>query len=105
MNPASIVVTLFGIFTLVGGILGYVKAKSKASVIAGTLSAVLLFYSAHGISEGTRAAYLAALIVAAILGARFLRTWFKTHRVMPDFIMVILSSITIIVVAWGLSVH
>ena len=105
MNPASIVVTLFGIFTLAGGILGYAKAKSKASLIAGSISGLVLLAAAYGISEGTRAAYLVALIVAAILGARFLRTWFKTHRVMPDFIMVILSSITIIVVAWGLSVH
>ena len=105
MNLASLMTALFGLFTLVGGIIGYVKAKSKASVIAGSLSALLLFYSAHGIYEGTRAAYLVSLIVAAVLGVRFLKSWFKTHRIMPDFIMVVLSSITIIIVSWGLSVH
>ena len=105
MNLASLMTALFGLFTLVGGIIGYVKAKSKASVIAGSLSALLLFYSAHGIYEGMRAAYLMSLIVAAVLGVRFLKSWFKTRRVMPDLIMVILSSLTIIIVSWGLSVH
>ena len=105
MSLAVIVVVLFGAFTLVGGIIGFVKAKSKASLITGSASALLLFYSAHGISERVRAAYLIAIIVAAVLGVRFLSTWFKTRRLMPDFIMIILSSITIIVVAYGLSAH
>ena len=99
MSLAALVVVLFGTFTLAGGIIGFAKAKSKISLITGTLSAFILFFSAYGISENTKAAYLMGLIVAALLGFRFLGTYFKTRRLMPDLIMIVLSAVTFIVVA------
>ena len=43
MDTAAVVAALYGIFSLAGGIIGYVKAKSTASLVAGSLSGVLLF--------------------------------------------------------------
>ena len=105
MSLAVIVVTFFGVFTLVGGIIGFTKAKSKASLMAGVLSALILFFSAHGISENTKASYLMSLIVAALLGFRFFGSYFKTKRVMPDLIMIILSSTTFLIVACQMASH
>ena len=103
MSLAALIVTLFGVFNLIGGIIGFTKAKSKASLIAGSVSALILFFSAYGISENTRAAYLTSLIVAALLGVRFLKTYFKTKRLMPDLVMIIFSSLTVFVVAWQMA--
>ena len=98
MNFAALLVAAYGLFSLVGGIIGYVKAKSTASLIAGFLSGLMLIASAYGIAQGVGAAYLISLIIAILLGGRFLATWFKTHRIMPDLLVVLFSLATLIVV-------
>ena len=95
MNFAVVVVSVYGLFTLVGGVIGFVKVKSKASLIAGIISGVLLLGSAYEMTQNVRAASLIALIVALLLGVRFFGTWQKNHRVMPDLLMIILSLATL----------
>ena len=97
MSFATLVVGAYGCFSLAGGIIGYVKAKSTPSLIAGSLSGVILLWSAYGINEGNRGAYLVGLIIALLLGLRFLKTWLKNRRLMPDLLMVSFSLLTLIV--------
>ena len=98
MNVAVFVVAAYGFFSLIGGIIGYAKAKSTASLIAGSLSGFFLVASAYGIARDVGAAYFVALIIALLLGARFFKTWFRTRRLMPDLLMIIFSSATLVVV-------
>ena len=95
MNPAVLITALFGIFNLVGGVIGFVKAKSKASLIAGTLAGAALLASAYGMERGIRSAALVSLGIAFLLGARFLGTWHKNHRLMPDLLMIFFSVATL----------
>ena len=95
MSVATIVVGLYGAFSLVGGVIGYLKAKSQASLAAGSVSGVLLLACAYGVSQGQRAAAVGALLIAFVLGGRFAGTWRRTHRLMPDLLMVLLSLATI----------
>ena len=95
MSVASVVVGLYGAFSLVGGVIGYLKAKSQASLVAGSVSGVLLLVCAYGIHQGSRAAAAGALLIALVLGGRFAGTWRRTHRLMPDLLMVLLSLATI----------
>lgn len=68
---------------LAGGILGFVKAKSKASLIAGTASAIVLafFYrlSLFDLSMGL----MASFVVAFMLDVVFVRRAMKTKKLMP----------------------
>ena len=96
MNVAVTVVAFYGLFSLVGGIIGYLKAKSTASLIVGSTSGVLLILCAYGMGHGSRAALLGSLAMAFVLGARFLGTWLKNHRVMPDLLMVLFSTATLL---------
>ena len=96
MSFTAAVVIAYGSFSLAGGIIGYVKANSKASLIAGTLSGTILLISGYGITHGSFVACIASLIIAVLLGARFLKTWRKTHRVMPDLLMIVLSLTTFV---------
>ena len=80
----------------------YVKAQSKASLIAVTLSGIILLGCAYGMPQKVRAASLIALIVSVALGARFFKTWFSKRRVMPDLLIVILSAITFVLVSWDM---
>ena len=81
MTLAAFVVLIYGLFTLIGGVIGYKKAGSKASLKAGLIFGVVLLSCAYGIAEGIRAAYLAALIVSALLGIRFIKTWRTKKRI------------------------
>ena len=98
MALAQTVVLIYGIFSLVGGIIGFLKAKSKASLIAGSISGILLLICANGIGNGNRVSYLAALFISLALGIRFFKTWLVKKKIMPDLIMVVLSAISAVTI-------
>ena len=101
MALAQSVVLVYGLFTLVGGIIGFVKAKSKASLIAGGSCGIILFICAYQMNGRFILSYYISALISSVLGLRFLATWFRTHRVMPDLIMIILSAVTFAVTFWG----
>ena len=92
MDITVIVIGSYGAFALAGGIIGYLKAKSIASLIAGSASGILLLLCAYKIGQGSHLAVLSSLGIALALGARFLGTWRKNHRFMPDLLMVLFSA-------------
>ena len=96
MDLTTIVVVSFGVFNLVGGLIGFFKAKSKASLIAGSLAGVALLACAHGIALDNQRALLLTLLISVLLGGRFLGTWVKKRRVMPDLLMILFSAATLI---------
>jgi uncharacterized membrane protein (UPF0136 family) len=98
MESAKIYFIVFGVLTIVGGIVGYVKAGSVASIIAGSITGVLLLVAAFLLPEHRMAGLATALIVSLLLAAQFIPKLLRTGRVMPAGIMSILSVIGIIVV-------
>lgn len=98
INVSTLLVVVYGLFVLVGGIIGYVKAKSKASLVTGVLAGVVLLLCAYGMTEGIRIAYLVSVVVAIVLGVRFFQTWLTKRRLFPDLAMVILSALTFLFV-------
>lgn len=102
MTLPVLIVTIYGAFNLIGGFIGYVKVKSKASLIAGGVAGVVLLAAAHFMHRGSEMAPIISLIVALLLGGRFLGTFFKTKRIMPDLVMILLSAATFVIV--GMSI-
>ncbi|PYL04023.1 MAG: hypothetical protein DME31_04825 [Verrucomicrobia bacterium] len=102
MEAAKIYFIVFGALTIVGGIVGYVKAGSVASIIAGSITGVLLLVAAFLLPEHRMVGLATALIVSLLLAAYFIRKYLSTGAVMPAGIMSLLSVIGIIVaiVAW-----
>ena len=98
MSAATVVVAIYGAFSLVGGVIGYVRAKSRASLIAGSVSGILLLVCAYGLLHASRAAAIGALVIALLLGGRFAGTWRRNHRVMPDLLMILLSLATLLAI-------
>ena len=88
MDLVTSVVGLYGVISLAGGLIGYVKAKSTASLIAGSLAGIVLLVCAVGIARGSHTAALGSAVVALLLGGRFVGTWIRRRRVMPDLLMV-----------------
>ena len=71
MEAAKIYFIVFGLLTIAGGIVGYVKAGSVASIIAGSITGVLLLVAAFLMPEHRAAGLATALIVSLLLAAYF----------------------------------
>lgn len=92
---------ILSILVLVGGIIGFVKAKSKASIIAGAISSVLLAASyVFGLShphEGLGASFLVSLALTIVFAMRLK----KTKKFMPSGMLMILCGIGQVLTAIG----
>lgn len=84
--------TVFALLLCFGGIYGFVKAGSIASLVASTLSATLLGLSCIGLFRESFWGYPFALVVLSSLDALFFYRFYKTHAVMPSGVLFILCS-------------
>ncbi len=91
LNIARLYFFVFAALTALGGVMGFVKAGSKPSLIAGVISGLLL--AASGILMPTRTAFGCAmgLVVSLLLLGRFLPAYLKKGAAMPAIPMIILS--------------
>jgi len=91
---------LFGLVAIAGGAIGYARAKSKASLIAGSASGALLIIA--GLLSPSVPGFILALIVSILLIAHFGRSYAAKKKPMPAIPMIVLSGICIILtaIAW-----
>ena len=102
MEVTKIYFILFGVLTIAGGIVGYVKAGSVVSIIAGSITGVLLLVAAFLLPEHRGVGLATALVISLLLAVQFVPKFLQTGRVMPAGMMSILSVIGVIaaIVAW-----
>src|SRR5438132_10975268 len=96
MEAAKIYFIVFGALTIAGGIVGYVKAGSAASIIAGAITGVLLLVAAFLLPEHQAWGLGTALIVSLLLAGYFIRKYLQTATVMPPVLMLVLSVVGIL---------
>ena len=63
---------LFGAFTILGGAMGYAKARSTASLVAGGISGALLIVAGALLPTTVKGGLVLGLIVSAALAGRVL---------------------------------
>jgi len=102
IGPAKIYFIVFGLLTIVGGVMGYAKAGSTASIIAGSISGILLLLAAFLLPDHLAVGLALAAVVSIALAGRFVPAFIKTGHLMPAGLMSVLSVIGFIVaiVAW-----
>lgn len=102
MDVTRLYFLIFGALTILGGVIGYVKAGSVPSIIAGAITGVLLLVAGALLPEHRAAGLAAAFIVSLLLAAQFAPKFIRTGKVMPAGLMSILSVIGIVVavIAW-----
>lgn len=88
---------LFAAMTAAGGVMGFVKANSKASLIAGVSSGLLLAVAGYLMQSKTTAGVIVGLVTSLLLLGRFLPAYLKKGVVMPALPMVILSAMGILI--------
>jgi uncharacterized membrane protein (UPF0136 family) len=99
LGAAKIYFIVFGLLTIAGGIMGYVKAGSTASIIAGSISGVLLLVGAFLLPTNLAAGLAVAGITSLLLAGRFVPAFIKTGQPMPAGMMSVLSVIGLVVAA------
>src|SRR5262245_24129 len=94
----SWIVLIYAILVAAGGIMGYVKAQSVPSLIAGVLSGLILAGSAIAMMKDSfQAGWWIALIVTFVLLGRFAYASLNQFKMMPNGMVIILSLIVLIV--------
>jgi uncharacterized membrane protein (UPF0136 family) len=94
----------YGILVLLGGIIGYIKANSKISLISGTFSGLLLILAATAKLQGQYWGLILAAVITAVLVVFFTFRLAKTRKFMPAGLMTILGIIALAVMVSQLGV-
>jgi uncharacterized membrane protein (UPF0136 family) len=102
IGAAKIYFIVFGVLTVVGGIIGYVSKGSVPSIVAGSVAGILLLVGALLLPNHLLAGLAIALIVSLLLAGQFVPKFIQTGKAMPAGMMSILSVIGIImaIIAW-----
>jgi len=96
------VILIYGVLVAAGGVMGYVKANSRASLIAGGVSGVLLIAASVSMMRGAyQIGWWLAFVVAILLLARFGYASLSNFKMMPGGLMIILSLIALLVLLFG----
>jgi len=97
MEVTKVYFIIFGALTIIGGVIGYVKAGSLPSIIAGSITGVLLLIAGWFLPEHRAASLATALVISLLLAAQFVPKFIRTGKAMPAGMMSILSVIGIVV--------
>ena len=84
---------VFGVISILLGLVGWLRAGSKASFIAGGVSGALLV--AAGFIAGTIGLWMGTIVSAALAG-RFLPVFLKGRQVYPAGILAILAVVGVV---------
>jgi len=86
MTPSTIL-WIYVVLLIVGGIMGFVKARSKASIIASVAFAIPLALCAAGVITNP---WVADVLIALLIVVFAMRLA-KTKKFMPSGLMVVIS--------------
>jgi uncharacterized membrane protein (UPF0136 family) len=91
---------VFGLLSIAGGVIGWKRAGSKASLIAGGLSGVLLLAAAASVFAGEEVVGLGVGgVTALLLAGRFVPAYLKTRKSMPQGMMAFCSLVALALTA------
>ncbi|MEO7933672.1 MAG: TMEM14 family protein [Chthoniobacterales bacterium] len=98
LSLATIFYFIFATLTQVGGVIGFIKAKSRASLIAGLISGALLDLAGIMLvvrPERPQIGLGLGLVVTLLLLGRFAPAFFRTKKFMPAGMIFFLGLISL----------
>ncbi|BAY63055.1 hypothetical protein NIES22_31320 [Calothrix brevissima NIES-22] len=87
---------VYGTLALIGGIMGYVQAQSKVSLISGSISGLLIVFAGVMQLNGQLWGLLLATVVTAALVVFFCLRLAKTRKFMPSGLMASLGMVALV---------
>jgi len=96
MAPSLIILWIYIVLLLAGGLMGFIKAKSKASLIMSALFAAALALCATGVLQVPHLAEFLVGFLLVFFGVRFA----KGKKFMPSGLMAGLSAAVLAALLW-----
>lgn len=93
----KILFSIYAALMLAGGVMGYVKAQSKMSLIMGIISGIVISLGVYLIKNSPRAGYAVIAGMSGLLAVSFLMRFLKTQAFMPSGMLLGLSVVMLIV--------
>ncbi len=98
MKLVKKILLVYALLVIIGGIVGYVKADSPESIIAGVICGALLFYSRWLWGQKPLVGFILGLIVSLALFGRFFGVAMsKGLEMWPGGVIIFSSVVTIVV--------
>jgi uncharacterized membrane protein (UPF0136 family) len=97
MQNTAIEIWVYGVIMILGGIMGYVKVGSKASLLSGVGFGLGLLACGYGAWCGSGNSVAAAEIIALLLVVLFAIRYAKKRRFMPAGMLAVLSVVAVVV--------
>lgn len=97
MNLSIIAAFAYGILAIAGGIIGYTQARSRVSLLSGSISGLLLILAAYLQLQGQTWGSILAVLVTGVLVVVFAFRLAKTRKFMPAGLMTILGMLSLVV--------
>ncbi len=85
----------YGVLALIGGIIGYVQAQSKVSLISGSISGLLLIIAGVMQLQGQSSGLILATGITSVLVIVFAIRLMKTRKFMPAALMSLLGIVSL----------
>ena len=107
MNPrvGLVVLIVYAVLLIVGGVIGFVKGRSRPSLIAGTVSGVIaILAAAISATYNEDGGYSLALLLAIALFLFFGYRASVTRKFMPAGLLAVASVAVIAVMVWSIVV-
>ena len=82
----QIMMIVYGVFLIVGGIMGFAEAKSVPSLVAGTTTGILDLVAYVLSRTQPKTGFGLGLVVAILLIATQLPRYMKSHKLVPGLI-------------------
>lgn len=88
---------LYGVLAVVGGVIGYIQASSKPSLISGIISGILLIAGAALQWQGQAWGWWLDLLVTLALVVVFIKRLVDTRKLMPAGLMTVAGVATLVI--------
>ncbi len=93
---SKLVSLIYGVMLILGGLMGFLKAHSKVSLLTGAVSGLVVLLSCK---VQAKSSYLYVSAISLVLAGFFSYRFAQNHAFMPAGLMLILSTTTFCIVS------
>lgn len=104
MSLGVIAAIAYGLFAIIGGIVGYTKAKSKISLFAGCGTGILLILGGIVQIQGLTWGLIFSIVMSVFLIITFISRLLKTRKFIPSGLMIIAGFIALAMMGYQLQI-